>query len=469
MQRVGGAELLGRGAGQRGREQERRRAVAPAQDGRSGARERAADEHPTGRGVQDHRTILPAGQPGRNISNSARRPRSRRGSRSGRSASSRGVDAAVDDVALVDVHADDLADHEMLVGGRPSTSWSSSRWTTLHSSATARRRPAAARRAARAPSPARRASNSLSPRGSVREVAFICSRRSQVGRFQTNSPRVARTSPSPWAGAGEHQHRRAVADRVEEAVGREVELAVRAERRHPADRRARRDERLERVVRQDRGRACRVRRRACAAYTHCGSTKERRHSAGRAGVRVHAVAPPARRSRADAGHRPGRHARQHQPAARRRRGARVRAPAPTGPRIHGRARVLREQAYRVYALRFERLDRGECRDALSRLAGSSTTTGISRSVLRLVVVVGRPLGGHRLPHSGFSSGRRRARGGREAVADDLHLDVGVRLEVQVPGRRLGVAALGGDDQVVVPVAAVDQRRRAARPTCGRWW
>jgi hypothetical protein len=36
--------------------------------------------------------------------------------------------------------------------------------------------------------------------------------------------------------------------------------------------------------------------------------------------------------------------------------------------VRGRARVLREQAYGVYALRFERLS-DEARAALSRLAG----------------------------------------------------------------------------------------------------
>jgi hypothetical protein len=43
-------------------------------------------------------------------------------------------------------------------------------------------------------------------------------------------------------------------------------------------------------------------------------------------------------------------------------------PPPAGPGIRGRARVLREQTYRVYALRFERLTDAD-RAALSRLAG----------------------------------------------------------------------------------------------------
>ena len=43
-------------------------------------------------------------------------------------------------------------------------------------------------------------------------------------------------------------------------------------------------------------------------------------------------------------------------------------PPPAGPGVRGRARVLRQQTYGVYALRFERLS-DEARDALSRLAG----------------------------------------------------------------------------------------------------
>jgi hypothetical protein len=44
-------------------------------------------------------------------------------------------------------------------------------------------------------------------------------------------------------------------------------------------------------------------------------------------------------------------------------------PAPVGPGVRGRARVLRQQSYGVYALRFERLSDG-ARDALMRLAGA---------------------------------------------------------------------------------------------------
>jgi PilZ domain len=43
-------------------------------------------------------------------------------------------------------------------------------------------------------------------------------------------------------------------------------------------------------------------------------------------------------------------------------------PPPGLPALRGRARVLRQQTYGVYALRFERLS-DEAREALSRLAG----------------------------------------------------------------------------------------------------
>jgi hypothetical protein len=43
-------------------------------------------------------------------------------------------------------------------------------------------------------------------------------------------------------------------------------------------------------------------------------------------------------------------------------------PPPAGPAVRGRARVLRQQSYGVYALRFERLS-DEARAALALLAG----------------------------------------------------------------------------------------------------
>src|SRR3954452_24072390 len=80
--------------------------------------------------------------------------------------------------------------------------------------------------------------------------------------------------------------------------------------------------------------------------------------------------------------------------------------------------------------------------------------------LLLILVVRRPVADHRLPQAGLLVGRRGPRLRRELVALDLHLDLGVGLEVEVPGGRLGGAALGGDDQVVVAALAVDERRAA---------
>src|SRR6476661_9829469 len=77
--------------------------------------------------------------------------------------------------------------------------------------------------------------------------------------------------------------------------------------------------------------------------------------------------------------------------------------------------------------------------------------------LRLVLVVGRPVGHHLGPQ------RRLLLVGRVAGAHfvdlvaHLHLRVRIGLEVQVPGRRHVGPALRRDDQQVVPVAAVDQR------------
>ena len=44
---------------------------------------------------------------------------------------------------------------------------------------------------------------------------------------------------------------------------------------------------------------------------------------------------------------------------------------PERPRINGRARVLREQAYRVYALRFEKLGE-EARAEIAQLAATAS-------------------------------------------------------------------------------------------------
>ena len=100
------------------------------------------------------------------------------------------------------------------------------------------------------------------------------------------------------------------------------------------------------------------------------------------------------------------------------------------------------------------------RSAASCYARSSTTTGMSRLVLQLVIVVGGPAGGHLLPQLRFLLGCGRARMGGEAVVEHLHVDLGLLGEVQVPGRVLRSAAPGGHDEVVVAVAAVDQGRAA---------
>jgi hypothetical protein len=50
---------------------------------------------------------------------------------------------------------------------------------------------------------------------------------------------------------------------------------------------------------------------------------------------------------------------------------------PAHPRVSGRARVLREQAYRVYALRFEKLGE-EARAEIAGLAGAATPPAPTR-------------------------------------------------------------------------------------------
>ena len=115
-------------------------------------------------------------------------------------------------------------------------------------SSPARRRPAAPRRPrdSAAASPAR--SNSSTP--ACVEVAFICSASARVTRFQVKTPvsRALRTlSLSP--DAAEADQRRRVGQRVEEAVRREVADAGPRPGPDPADR-PRRDDRVERVVRQ---------------------------------------------------------------------------------------------------------------------------------------------------------------------------------------------------------------------------
>ena len=89
--------------------------------------------------------------------------------------------------------------------------------------------------------------------------------------------------------------------------------------------------------------------------------------------------------------------------------------------------------------------------------------------LGLVLVVGRPLVGHRLPQLGLLLGRRRPRPRREAIAAHLHGHLRVRDQVLVPRRRGRSTSLRRHHQVVAAAAAVDQRRtpRLARAPPGR--
>src|SRR3954447_9178746 len=62
--------------------------------------------------------------------------------------------------------------------------------------------------------------------------------------------------------------------------------------------------------------------------------------------------------------------------------------------------------------------------------------------------------GHR---SGFSS-RVAVRAGAHLVALHLNLHIGIRLEIEIPGRRLRRSSLGSHDQIVLAVAAGDERQ-----------
>src|SRR5437867_4285135 len=84
--------------------------------------------------------------------------------------------------------------------------------------------------------------------------------------------------------------------------------------------------------------------------------------------------------------------------------------------------------------------------------------------LLLVAVVIGPLLGHDRPQFGPLLGCRRARVSSQLVALDLNLDVRVGVEVEIPRGVLRGPTFGGDDQVVVAVAAVDQR---VKPTLAR--
>ena len=91
---------------------------------------------------------------------------------------------------------------------------------------------------------------------------------------------------------------------------------------------------------------------------------------------------------------------------------------------------------------------------------SRTTTGISRSVLAWYSSYAGQTLRHRAPQLGLLVGRRSARAGCELVGLDLDVDVRIGAEVVVPRGRLVGPALGRDDQEIVAVAPVDQRRRA---------
>ena len=103
------------------------------------------------------------------------------------------------------------------------------------------------------------------------------------------------------------------------------------------------------------------------------------------------------------------------------------------------------------------LDSGALGHSPGSGARSSTTTGIRRAVFCWVLVVGRPDLRHLLPEALSLSSLGGVRAGRETLSYDLHLDVGVLAQVQVPVRVRGPAALRGDDHVATVVLAEDER------------
>src|SRR5579884_2128396 len=80
--------------------------------------------------------------------------------------------------------------------------------------------------------------------------------------------------------------------------------------------------------------------------------------------------------------------------------------------------------------------------------------------LALVLVVVGPLGGHDAPQLGLLIGRGGASLGAKPLALHLHGDIRLGDEVEIPGRRLGMAALRGHDKVVVAATSVDEWRLA---------
>src|SRR5690606_26630726 len=77
-----------------------------------------------------------------------------------------------------------------------------------------------------------------------------------------------------------------------------------------------------------------------------------------------------------------------------------------------------------------------------------------------VVVERGPHGGHRGPQLGLLLGARGAGDGVEPLGAHLHRDVRVGDEILVPARVVRRAALGGHDDVRIPVGLVDQRELA---------
>jgi hypothetical protein len=80
--------------------------------------------------------------------------------------------------------------------------------------------------------------------------------------------------------------------------------------------------------------------------------------------------------------------------------------------------------------------------------------------LLLILVVGGPDRGHLLPEPVALLALGVPRPDVSPLAADLDVGLGT-LEVQVPGRMPGIAALGADHDEVVALAAVEQRRRPA--------
>ena len=134
--------------------------------------------------------------------------------------------------------------------GWPSRSIKSMICSSLHSSAhgAAAIRGGRTSRDGAAASPA--SAISLTPRGKLAEVATTAARRSKVGEIADEFLRLLDENQRVLAALAREQHdRRLVRHRVEERIGREVDLAVGAHRRDPADR-PRRDDRLEGIARQ---------------------------------------------------------------------------------------------------------------------------------------------------------------------------------------------------------------------------